>query len=348
MTATPDASPRTKRPTHAAIQAHAMLWIGSSILALAAPPPQWARAGEALTGDVVAACRAPDGMEASIADIDVAAMPAEAGDLPFLLVSDRSNGAHVRIYHDPGLASVARSRAPCFGGLLRLLRPNIPDARENVAWAALVLTRDPQYIPPRDRAERRWVLPDFTGKWDSQAREFLLLVMPHEETHDGQVARRAKKLPRWFQEGHATWSGLQVTRIVAPEIADRRRTQLKDAAAQLTAPQLAKWGGIAIKPEAIERQLSAADRERRAKGPTYVPHGPFSFGPGDFVEENANEEGRYGAALALFEGLEERHGRPAVLQWIDAVLTSASNDEIAPLMRNILGENLAFLLKYGR
>ena len=222
---------------------------------------------------IATSCHSADGELAQIEAIDTTLMKAETGDLPFILVTDKLNGAHVRIYHDPDLAAAALGRAACFGGLLRLLKPNIPDARKDTGWAALVLTRDKSYVPPRDRAERRWILPDFTGQWDNAAQEFLLQVMPHEETHDSQATRRATKLPRWFQEGHATWSGLQVTETAAPEIAELRRAQLRAAFARLSEPQLAKWGGIAIKPEAIERQLSTVDRERRAKDPTYVPKG---------------------------------------------------------------------------
>jgi len=315
--------------------------IASAILGLSGLP----QSARSMESGVATACHTAGGELAKIEAIDTTLMKAATGDLPFILVTDKLNGARVRIYHEPDLAAAALNRAACFGGLLRLLRPNIPDARKDTAWAALVLTRDKGYVPPRDRAERRWILPDFAGQWDDAAQEFLLLVMPHEQTHDSQASRRATKLPRWFQEGHATWSGLQVTKTVAPEIAELRLAQLRAALAQLSKPQLAKWGGIAIKPEAIERQLSAVDRERRAKDPTYVPKGPFSFGPGDFVEENSNEEGRYGAALALFKGIEKRHGRTALLHWIDAVLSSSSNDEIVPLAQAILHEDLSPLLR---
>ncbi|MFC5547962.1 hypothetical protein [Massilia aerilata] len=62
-----------------------------------------------------------------------------------------------------------------------------------------------------------------------------------------------------------------------------------------------------------------------------MPPGPFSFGPGDFVEDDGNGTARYGAALALFTGLEQRHGRAAVQDWVRAVLEGKDAAQIVPL-----------------
>jgi len=172
---------------------------------MAAPAQSASSQGPAPTAvEIATACSAAPDIIPALARIDVAAMPPAAeGDLPYLLVSDRASGATIRIYHDPGLAAVARARAACLGGSLTLLPANIPDGRTAISWAPIVLTLDPSYIPPRSEFERRWVLPDFTGRWDQRATAFLVRVMPHEETHDSQNRRRTAQLPRWFQEGHA-------------------------------------------------------------------------------------------------------------------------------------------------
>ena len=325
-------------------------WPGLALalaVTLADPAQSASSRGPAATAvEIATACSAAPDIIPALAGIDVAAMaPAAEGDLPYLLVSDRASGATIRIYHDPGLAAVARARAACLGGSLTLLPANIPDGRTAISWAPIVLTLDPSYIPPRSEFERRWVLPDFTGRWDQRATAFLVRVMPHEETHDSQNRRRTAQLPRWFQEGHAEWAGLKVTKQVAPAEETRRRKQLAADLAALPAPALGQWGGRRVKQEAIDRQLSPADRERRAREPGWSPPGPFSFSPNDFFEDNANEEGRYGAALALFDGLEQRHGQAAVLKWIAAVLADGDNKRIAVHAREILGEDISLLLK---
>lgn len=297
-----------------------------------------------LEKQVVHACRAGEDVVSKVAGVETRATPASPGDLPYVLVTDRT-GASVRIYHDPALRNAAMARAACFGGLLAVLQPRIPDPRDAVRWAPMVLTRDPGYIPPRTGVESRWILPGFTGRWDAQAMDFLARVMPHEETHDSQIALRATKLPRWFQEGHAEWVGLQVTGRIRPDMAATRRDALKRALAGLAEPHLANWGGLRVKPEAMDRQLSPADRERRAKDPDYTPPDPFRFGPDDFVEDNSNEEGRYGAALALFDGLERRHGLAAVQAWVTAVLNDGDNGHIVPLAQKTLGEDIAPMLR---
>ena len=63
------------------------------------------------------------------------------------------------------------------------------------------------------------------------------------------------------------------------------------------------------------------------------------------VEDNGNEHGRYGAALALFSGLEQRHDQAAVQSWVSAVLKGKDAAQIVPLARRMLGEDLTPLLR---
>lgn len=324
--------------------------LARSVLVAATMVSLPAIAGPVMSGgpsraEVATACSAPDGENPRIAAIEISAMPAAAKDLPFVAIRNRADGASARIYHDPALRAVAESRAACFGGLLFLLAPLIPDARHNVEWASIVLTRDRGYIPPRAGSERRWIVPNFGGRWDADAIRFLVTVMPHEEVHHSQASRRLKKLPRWFQEGHAEWVGLKVTEMVRPDLARDRRDGLSAELAAEPAVQLGSWGGVKIKDEAIERQLSLADRERRAREPGYMPPGPFNFGAGDFAEDNVNQEQRYAAALALFEGLERRHGPAAVAAWVSAALDADKSDAIIATATDILGEDIAPLLR---
>lgn len=312
----------------------------AAIAALLATP---AVAGGASIDQVRKACAAPEGRAApALPGIEVTAMPAAPGDLPFMQVVNRQTGASVRLYHDPSLREVARARAACFGGVLAQLPAAIPD-KPDVAWEPIVLTLDRGYIPPRDGVDHRWIAPRFTGKWDSEGVLFLVKTMPHEETHGRQNALHPAPLPRWFQEGHAEWAGLKVTEAVRPDLALAARQAHRKAG--VDHPRLGAWGGRRVKPEAIDRQLSPADRERVRREPGWAPPGPFSFSPGDFVEDNDNEGGRYAAALAVFDGLERRHGRVAVQTWVTAVLNSPDSKDIVPLAQKILGEDIAPLLR---
>lgn len=288
------------------------------------------------------ACKPEAKPDAALAHVQVRAGAASPGDLPYYEAHSRLTGSSVRIYHDPELADAAASKIACFMGLLDLLPAALADTRRQVAWSPMVITRNTNYIPPKRDGELRWPNVFTSATWDARTLAFLLDTMPHEEVH---LAQGGVKLPRWFAEGHAEWASLQVTGLVRPDLASSGRARYADAFATLGKARLGAWGGLRVRPEAIERQLSAEDRQRRARDPSYQPQGPFSFQPGDFVEDDGDEQGRYGAALALFEGLERRHGRAAVQAWVRAVLDGGDAARILPLAKEMLGEDIAPLLR---
>ncbi|MET3663616.1 hypothetical protein [Caulobacter sp. 1776] len=270
--------------------------------------------------------------------------PGAVGDLPYVEARSRASGAVVRVYYDKGLEAAARSGAACLGPMLDRLREVVPEDRQGLHWSALVLSAHEDYRPPRDNPEARWSTPMRNGGWDAPTLDFLLRVLPHEETHFSQHRPGAPPLARWFEEGHAEWAGLHVTEQFRPELAKARRAHLADARASEGPVKLGKWGGMAIKPEALDRQLSPQDHARRAADPSFVPKGPFRFGPDDFYKDEVASEARYGAALAIFEGLEQRHGRVAVQAWILAVLAAAPGVSAADLCKTMLGEDISGLL----
>jgi hypothetical protein len=291
-----------------------------------------------------AACKTDSGPGTSLPYVQVRAVAAEAEDLPYYEAHSNATGGSVRIYHDPALADAAASKAACFMGMLDLLSTALPYVHGKVVWSPMVVTSNKNYIPPKRDGEIRWVNVFGSTTWRPANMQFLISTLPHEETHHSQSMARTK-LPRWFEEGHADWTGLQVTEQIRPDLAQSERTQRADDFRKLGTAHLGAWGGIRVKPEAIERQLSAEDRERRRKDPSYNPPGPFSFQSGDFEEDNGGETGRYGAALALFTGLEQRHGRAAVQAWVGAVLEGKDARQIVPLGRQMLGENITPLLQ---
>lgn len=281
---------------------------------------------------------------ASLTHVQVRAVEAKGKDLPYFEGRSTITGGSVRIYHEPALAEVASSKAACFMGTLDLLAKVLPHMPATVAWSPMVLTRDAKYIPPNRDGEVRWVNVLTSENWDPTPMKFLLVTMPHEETHFGQSINGIQ-LPRWFGEGHAEWAGLLVTEQVRPDLAQAERTRRAEDHRALGAAHLSAWGGLRVKAADIERQLSAGDRERRKQDPSYVPQGPFTFGPDDLAEDNEGESGRYGAALALFTSLEQRHGRPAVMKWASAVIKGNDPKQIIPLAREIFGEDLTPLLQ---
>lgn len=287
------------------------------------------------------ACRADSVTRPKVTGILLRRSGGTSGDLPFVEAKSTATGSIVRIYYEVGLAGAAEAKIACFSAVLDRLKQKIPDPRPNVHWSAIVLTHDKQYIPPRDLDEARWPVTLKGNAWDRESLNFLLVTMPHEETHFSQARDHAPHLPRWFQEGHAEWAALQAIEPLFPKLAAAERARFSSAMNAQPHTHLGAWGGMKIKPEAFERQLSAEDRARRASDPSYVPKGPFRFGPGDFYEEKVGFEARYGAALKLFEDLTGRHGAAAVRTWVSAVLQSSTPDAPIELAKTILDEDLS-------
>lgn len=289
-------------------------------------------------------CKPDSTTSASLHDVQLYKVEATSDDFPYFEARSNASGNIVRIYYEPDLANAAASKAACLMGMLDILSTRLTPVSGSVNWSPIVLTHNTNYIAPKRNREVRWNTVFQSTTWDPANLEFLFVVMPHEETHLTQKMGGAH-LPRWFKEGHAEWAGLQITEQVAPVIAAAERARREDAFLKLGAAHLSAWGGVRVKPEAIDRQLSKEDRERRAKDPSFTSDGPFSFGPDDMVEDNGNEPGRYGAALALFSGLERRHNRATVQAWVAAVLESKDASQIVPLARQIFGEDVAPLLQ---
>ncbi|MEW6371494.1 MAG: hypothetical protein AB1584_11210 [Pseudomonadota bacterium] len=286
-----------------------------------------------------AACAQDTAPGAALDHVQVRALPASSGDLPYHEARSDATGASVRIYHDPGLAAAAASKAACLMGLLDLVAAVVPEAPRGIAWSPMVITTNANYLPPRRDGELRWLNVFASRGWTPDTIGFLIEVLPHEEVHLVQNSSGIK-LPRWFAEGHADWASLQVMTLARPDLARAARERRMSDLPKLDAPRLGAWGGLRVKPEAIERQLSAQDRARRAQDPSYNPPGPFRFGPDDLVQDNADELGRYGAALALFDGLERRHGRAAVQAWVSAVFAGKDAAQIPALAQRMLGEDI--------
>ncbi|ATB38012.1 hypothetical protein CYFUS_003438 [Cystobacter fuscus] len=270
-----------------------------------------------------AACSAAVGKRPSVEGIRIDREPGERG-LSKLRVTDQKSTGWMYVYYDKVSERAALARAACFGAQLRLLSDFTGNVWQNAQWSSVVLTSDSKYIPPRDGTETRWTVPiKRDGGIDAAGQSRIVTTMPHEQVHAFQ-RRAGADLVRWFQEGHAEWVGRKVTAAIAPDEADANAREYADALnASKTPVRLAKWGGLAVKSEAILRQISAEDRRKMETDPTYVPAGPFSFKSDDFESDESNTKARYQASWALFRDLEQKQGGGAVRDWATSATSHA-------------------------
>lgn len=318
-----------------------MLLASAAVLGLSAPVQ---------ASDLPTACAAPLGERPALSGIDVEAVPAQPGDLPVLKVTTQATGAWMKVHYDAGSEAAAWSRAVCLGAQIEELTRDLGDVRRDAEWFSVVFTQDPAYVAPRGPGVKaRWSIQvGADGNLPELSQHLVRAVMPHEQVHDYQ--RRAEaRLPRWFAEGHATWVGLRVTGAIDAGVAESEREKRAAARAEATAPlNLAAWGSVRPRREAIMRQVSAEDRARMQADPNFNPGGTFRFTTADFEGDESDMPARYGAALAVFDGLEARHGAEAVRAWVTEVTAATgpvSPESMAASVQAHFGEALEDLLR---
>lgn len=229
---------------------------------------------------------------------------------------DEESGLTFSVYHDRGSAKLASANVQYLASAYLRVAELVGVAASEATWAAVVFSQDPGYRPSTNLdGETRWkvaVAPD--GSLGAQGEHDLYIVVPHEQAH----ATQRKALPRWFAEGQAEWAGLKVAEAWRPALAKSERERTAKARAEAKEPlALSRWGGLVVKPEAIERQLTPEQRKRLETDPddSWMSKLSFSFFAGDYVSDESNTVARYGAALALFDKLEAKAGMPAMRAW---------------------------------
>jgi hypothetical protein len=284
-------------------------------------------------------------------DFTLAKIGASHNDLAGYQAVDRRSGAVIRIYYEPAAQKLAERYLP---HLLRMIREvaafsNVDAGR--VLWASVVFSANADYVPPRTGGEVRWsVLATNAGELTREGETMLFSTLPHEQVHAVQKVF-FDNTPRWFQEGQAAWVGLQVSRRlgVRPGLSEEWRSGAIGAAAAMQTPlNLAGWGGMQVKPEALLRQMSPEDRARKLKDPGFRPTGPFSFKPDDLISDESNTLARYGGALRFFEQVRARYGRRRMDAWIKAVWKEPKQPgtpRLLELARHHLGEDVTEMLK---
>lgn len=275
-------------------------------------------------------------------------LPKREGRLWKLRVS-ATHGAYMLIYFDKGSEGVARSHAACLGAQISRLKTELGDDRRDAEWASVVFTQDTKYAPPRGTGiKTRWIVHvDRAGRLPVRLKQLITSVIPHEQVHDFQT-RFGSQTPRWFAEGHAQWVGAKVFASIDPVAARAdKRKRLADLTASTVPPNLAEWGSIRPRPEAILRQLSPEDRVRVKTDPSYSPSGTFTFTAEDLVGDESNMQTRYAASWSVFDDLEERHGAKAVRTWaveVTSVPGRVTPEMMARSVQRHFGESLDHLL----
>jgi len=236
------------------------------------------------------------------------------GDLLGVRVMDPDRRLVFRVYFDSTCRAVALKAIPTIANMYAMLSQSVGADPSQIEWAALAFVTDTAYVPPRNAGEIRWsVTVEPSGVLGTRGEHDLYLTVPHEQVHSIQNSL-SEGAPRWFQEGQAEWAGLRVTQTWRPLLAAKKREE--DAAAYAGLPrQLAAWGSVRVKREAILRQMTPEQRARQAQDSTYTPPGPWKFGPSDFVSDESETAARYGAALALFYELERAGGSSQLVNW---------------------------------
>lgn len=258
---------------------------------------------------------------------------------------EAAHGAHMYIYFDDASEAEARSRAACLGKQLDVLRAVMGDTRSDAEWNSVVFTSDAAYLPPRGDVMTHWVID--TAQSDIELADRVLNLVPHEQVHEFQ-GRNNTQLPRWISEGHASWVEHQVLAQLDEATAATSRAERIAALENATGPlNLANWGSVRPKPEAILRQISKEDRRRMEDDPDYMPKGTYTFTSDDLEGDESNMPARYAGALLVFEGLAARHGADAVDNWLRELTASGEklrDEAIAQSIRMHFGEDVETLL----
>lgn len=263
--------------------------------------------GDSLTREILALTRAVR------PTLEVTRARTAPGDLSSIRVFDAPRHLTFRIYYDTVSENVARSSINVLDDIYAELARITGAAPGKVEWAAVAFVANRAYEPPRIGNEVRWsvaVEPD--GLLATRGERDLFQVLPHEQVHAVQSSL-SLGLPRWFSEGQAEWAGVQVTKSWRPALAATRSHET--ASTSLASHRLAAWGGVIVSRDAILRQMTPEQREHHARDSTWMPPGPYKFGPADLVSDESDAQARYGAASALFAELEAAKGASALQSW---------------------------------
>jgi len=270
-------------------------------------------------------------------------------DLPSFSVSNTTNNQSFNVYYTPKLKSVAFQSIEILDKMYAALANNAGLLPKEVKWAELAFVEDENYIPPRSEDVVRWkIVHSVQEELSDKAIEQIYLFISHEQTHSIQK-RITCDLPRWFEEGQAMWNELKIAQNWNSSSYKKERQSFEQEYKQIEGKlNLDGWGGMMVKPEAIERQLTPEQKQKMKDDPNYSPPGPFSFGPGDLMSDESNTGARYFASLTIFELLEKRLGNDKLKSLFKDVytMTSCNSAELKEIIKSNYGVDLSSYFNY--
>jgi len=268
----------------------------------------------------------------------------KANDLAGFNVTNTTNNQKFDVYYAPELKSAAFQALSVLDKMYTELAVNAGAVPKDVKWAELAFVTDENYIPPRSEGVVRWkIVHPVQENLSDIAIERIHLLISHEQTHSIQ-SRIVCDSPRWFEEGQAMWNELKVAEKWNSDLAHAERLSYEQKFREIEGDlNLDNWGGIKVKPEAIQRQLTPEQKQKMEEDPSYFPSGPFSFGPGDFISDESNTEARYFVSLTIFELLEKRLGSDKLKSLFNDVyqMSSCESEELKEFIKSKYGVDIS-------
>ena len=293
-------------------------------------------------------CETRIGLRPAVAGVSIADQQSDLEGFDLIRVRAR-NGAFLNVYYDRASRDHALTYASCLGSQLNLLQKELRDERANAQWFSLAFTADPDSVPRAKPGEKPvWIANTHPeAQRASSPVPFIVKTLSHEQVHSFQ-ARNNTVFPLWFAEGHASWTGLRIARMMNADLAIAERERIAARARTQEFPEdLRTWGMRRPKRTAILRQVSNEDRRRMNSDPSYMPPGPFTFTPDDFESDETNMSAKYEASLRIFEALERRYGTEKTNDWVVAMLALAgrvSDADVLAAAIDIFGQDIEPLL----
>jgi hypothetical protein len=241
-------------------------------------------------------------------------------DLAFYFVKGKEKNIEFKVYFDEINENAATE---AIGHLFRIYREVLKfhiSNGEKINWADVAFVNNANYLAPAF-GTTRWIIQNRTANLSPEAENQIYNLIGHEQVHALQVQFiTCYELPRWFEEGQAVWSESKVTRNLQPkvfkELLNSRKKQYDSVIKADGKLNLASWGGIAVKPESIIKQLTPEGKKYFDENGVTPPGATFNISPQDMIEDNVNQSARYYGSYLLFKRLEEKIGIENLKEWV--------------------------------
>lgn len=256
---------------------------------------------------------------------------------PGLIRTDVENryGQIAQVHVLPEYKEFATESMPLLKQVTTALADALLLSAPETRWADVLLTDRSGYVQQQRGDVPKWPLSaEVVAARNAVAlREQMYSFVAHEQVHRAQrlLYGNGQQLPRWFSEGMAEWVSLHAMQELAPGVVEDQRKKHAEVLRGFDQPvSLGEWGGLRPKRGAIRRQVSAEEQRKMDADASYMPPGPYRFGPGDFEEDSVPHEVRYAAAMVLFDSMGKHCGERNLLDALSGMrLEKYSNGALA-------------------